>query len=348
MSRTSRRRLGLALRFPLALVLLGVAIRSNREPLHDVLGRRPDLGLFALGLAAYLGGVLLAFLRWYFLVRAVGLPFRLRDAFRLGFIGALFNFVIPGAIGGDFVKAAYLCREQKRKARPIASVIVDRLAGLEGLFLLALVSGWAAWGQLEGPVRRLVTAAAIAVGVTTLILAAAFVPLPGRARGAKRAELAAVGDSYRSRPGVVVLSIAMGFVTHVLNVLAFYAVSLALFPSVPGLAQHLLIVPLVLFTTAIPLPFGALGVTEQVSGRLFALAGSPAGGVAMMAFRLLQLVGAIIGGLVYVDNAAQVRELTAEARRLDRDLLAETDGAGVPPGPSDSAGVPEVSVARPR
>jgi uncharacterized membrane protein YbhN (UPF0104 family) len=339
MSRTSRRRLGLAVRFALALGLLALAIRSNRAQLGDVFGRRPDLGLFALGFAAYLCGVLLAFLRWYWLVRAVALPFRVRDALRLGFIGALFNFVIPGAVGGDFVKAAYLSREQGRTARSIASVIVDRLAGLEGLFLLALVAGWTGWGQLDAPLRRLVTAAAIAMGVTSLVLGLAFVPLPNRSRSKRRAELAAVGASYRSSPAVVVLGVALGCLTHVLNVLAFYAVSRALFPSVPSLADHLLIVPLVLFTTAIPLPFGALGVTEQVSARMFLLADSSGGAVAMMAFRLLQLGGALIGGLVYLANASQVRDLARTAHHLDDALLAEV------PASDPESNVPEGSPA---
>jgi uncharacterized membrane protein YbhN (UPF0104 family) len=326
--------MGLALRFVLALGLLALAIRSNREQLRDVFGRRPDYPLFALGFAAYLSGVLLAFLRWYLLVRAVDLPFRLRDALRLGFIGSLFNFVIPGAIGGDFVRAAYLCREQRRTARPIASVIVDRLAGLEGLFLLALLAGAIGWSGLEPPVRRLVTAAAIATGVTSLILGAAFLPHGRIGRSKRRAELAAVGDSYRARFPVVVVGVAMGCVTHVLNVVAFYAVSRAVFPSIPGLAEHFLIVPLVLFTTAIPLPFGALGVTEQVSSRLFRLADSSGGAVGMMAFRLLQLGGALIGGAVYLANAAQVRELTDTAAHLEEDLVAEEAAASVEAGDS--------------
>lgn len=316
----------------LALGLLAVAVRTNRAQLREVFDRRPDFALFGLGLAAYLAGVLLAFLRWFLLVRAVDLPFRLRDALRLGFIGSLFNFVIPGAIGGDFVKAAYLCREQKRTTRPVASVIVDRLAGLEGLFLLALVAGTLGWGRLEPSVRRLVTAAAIATAATTAVLVIAFLPRRDAGRSRRRAELAAVGDAYRARFPIVLLSVAMGFLTHVLNVVAFYAVSRAVIPGVPSLIDHFLIVPLVLFTTAIPLPFGALGVTEQVSSRLFRLADSSGGAVGMMAFRLLQLVGAMIGGAVYLANAAQVRELTHAAAHLEAGLADDNATApGEPP-----------------
>lgn len=323
MKRVLSGRVGLALKLVLAFGLLAIAIRSNREQLRDVLAHRPDFGLFLLGFVAYFAGLLLAFVRWYLLVRAVELPFRLRDALRLGFIGSLFNFVIPGAIGGDFVRAAYLCREQKRSARPIASVIVDRMAGLEGLFLLALIAGILGWSELEPPVRRLVTAAAIATAVTSAVLVLAFLPRRRVGRSKRRAELAAVGDAYRARFPVVLASIAMGSLTHLLNVVGFYAVSRSIIPSGPGLREHLLIVPLVLFTTAIPLPFGALGVTEQISSRLFRLADSSGGAVGMMAFRLLQLAAALIGSAVYLANAAQVRELRQTAAHLEADLVEE-------------------------
>jgi uncharacterized protein (TIRG00374 family) len=339
---------GTLLRFPariaLGMVLLAVAVCSNREQLQAVFHRRFHVGLFVIAFGLYMGGMLLAYARWYVLVRAVGLPFSLRDATRLGMIGTLFNFVIPGAIGGDFVRAAYLCREQARRTEPIASVVIDRLVGLLGLFLLACVFGTAAWGRFDRGPRRLVIAAWIAAGVTALLLALAFLPSlgrgPGRTTASKkrlarlRSELAAVGHAYRRHFLVVPLGILAGMATHSLNVLAFHVVSQALFPRVPGLTEHFLIVPLVLFSTAVPLPFGGLGVSEHVSGQLFRVASANTGAVAMMGFRVLQLGAALLGGGVYLGNKSQVRELTKTAAHLDEDLLAEgepvTPSSGVP------------------
>ena len=97
-------------------------IAGNRSALADVMSRRPAAAPFAAALALYLGGVILAFLRWYLLVRAQDLPFRLRDAMRLGWIGMLFNIVIPGAVGGDVVKAVVV-RTVKERRRPDGSYI---------------------------------------------------------------------------------------------------------------------------------------------------------------------------------------------------------------------------------
>lgn len=326
----------MALRVGLALGLLAYVLITNREQIAGVLARRPDLRLFGLAFGLYFGGVLLAFLRWFLLVRSLDLPFRLRDAYRLGLIGALFNFVIPGAVGGDFVKAAYLCRMQGKRTGPIASVVVDRIVGLLGLFLLACAAGTLGWSSLDGPVRRLVALAWICAGGTALVLVLGFLPIRLLPRGSKLgAELGAVGAAYRNRFGVVVLGTGMACVTHTLNVLAFAVLGRALFPTVASLTEQFLIVPLVLFSTGVPLPFGALGVSEQVSARLFLLAENTGGAVTMLSFRLLQLGAAILGALVYLANQAQVRELTEAAEHLDEELsepAPDQDGAIVPVG----------------
>lgn len=318
------------LKAALCLGLLALAVWTNRGPLCDVFTRSIDVRLFVLGFAFYAGGMLLAYVRWFLLVRALDLPFRRRDAVRLGLIGSFFSLVIPGAIGGEFVKAAYLCRQQQSHAGPIASVVLNTLVGLVGLFVLAALVGTPSWGTLDGPTRNIVVAAWIATGVVLGVIGLAFVPWRGRGPG-KVSGLAAVGRSYRRRFGVVLLGMVMATATHSLNVLAFYAVSRALFPSVPALAEHFLIVPLVLFSTAIPLPLGALGAAEEVSQALFRLADYSGGGVAMMGFRTLQFGLATIGALVYLANRREVRDLRERARAL------EEEAEGLSPAASPAA-----------
>lgn len=332
-----RRRVGLAVRMGLGFGLLAYVLYANADQFREVGRHGIDLRLVGLAFAMYLAGVLLAFTRWFGLVRALGLPFRLRDALRLGFIGLLFNLVIPGAVGGDVIMAAFLCREQGRKTQPIASVVVNRLIGLLGLFLLALLAGLQAWDRLEPDVRGLVVTAGIATGVTAVILGVAFLPLHriGRKKRTSRlrVELAAAGQAYRTRPLTLLLALGMGMVTHTLNVFAFYTLSRALFPVVPSVASHLLIVPLVLFSTAIPLPFGALGAAEEISANLFRLAGHPGGAVAMIAFRLLQVGGAAIGAVVYLANHAAIDELRREAEARVEAADANGDPVeGITPG----------------
>lgn len=303
--------LGFAIRAALALGLLGLAIQMNRDDIRKVFDREPHPAGFAIAIGLYLSGLLFAYFRWFLLARAVGLRFRYRDAVRLGFIGAMFNFVIPGAVFGNVVQAAFLCRERPEdKPKAIGSVLVNFLAGLIGLFLIAALVGTIGRQQLAPEVRNLVLVAWLAVALSSVAMIAAF-----RRRTSRKGNAGA----FRHHKRLVVVAIVMGMMTHSMTVLAFHATSIALFGAsrVPGLAAHFLIVPLVLFTTAVPLPFGALGVSEQASKGLFGLMHYEGGAVAMLGFRVVMLAGAAIGAVVYMLNSREVRELVnAEEKEL--------------------------------
>ena len=82
--------------------------------------------------------MLLTFVRWWYLVRALDVPCRFADAMRISFWGYLFNLAPLGIVGGDLVKAVMLDHEHPRhRAKAVASVLVDRVIGLYVLFVVA-------------------------------------------------------------------------------------------------------------------------------------------------------------------------------------------------------------------
>src|SRR5271157_5181135 len=85
--------------------------------------------------------------------------------------------------------------------------------------------------------------------------------------------------------------------------------------------QHFLMVPLTLFTMAVPLPFGALGLTEEVGDQLFKLVGHPSGALAMMGLRVVAFGCGLVGTCVYLANLNEVRALTAAAHYLQDQLI---------------------------
>jgi len=309
----------------LALTLLAWTIRKNWPKLQEVWDRSPDWRLLGLALAVYVCALIVTFARWHRLVAALGLPFRFRDAIRLGFIGNVFNLVIPGAVGGDVVKAAFLCREQERKTQAVASMVVDRALGLLGLFVLAGLVGVFVWSSGSVQVRKLIAIAwglsAIgSIGLVVLFSPALYRPvlrlLPESGRLAKVfGELIAMTSAYRERIGVIFVGLAMAMAGHALYVLTFFLANHALFGErAPGLLAHFVVVPLILLCTAVPLPFGAVGVTENWSGTLFLqVLGFDGGVVAMLGFRLVMYLAGLVSVVVYLANLGQVRALRAAA-----------------------------------
>ena len=88
------------------------------------------------------GPVLLGTWRWWLLVTGAGLECGFLKAVRLQLVGFFFNTAMPGAIGGDIVKAIYIVRDQTHqggKTPALLSVILDRVVGLIGLFTMGCI-----------------------------------------------------------------------------------------------------------------------------------------------------------------------------------------------------------------
>jgi uncharacterized membrane protein YbhN (UPF0104 family) len=332
---TRRAKLGLAINatlVALAFGLLGLVIWRNREKIQDVFSHPLDLRLLALAQAIYLIGLVSTFFRWFFLVRVIDPRFTLRAAILLGLIGNVFNLVIPGAVGGDLIKAAYLVRMHIKKTQAIASMVIDRIVGLLGLFILATIAGAFAWPSASGDVAKLIVAAWVATGLGVLVLAVIFGQLitrifPQLGAGHSRlslitSELKEMSTTYRRRLDVVSFCTLMSMGNHSLNVLAFYLVGRMLFPSMTTtLVDHFLMAPLTFFTMAVPLPFGALGLTEGIGEQLFNLVGHPSGSLAMMGFRVLMYGGGLVGACVYLAKLKEVRGLTAAAHQIEEEMI---------------------------
>src|SRR5262249_1875839 len=98
------------------------------------------------------------------------------NAFRLGLIGYYLSTFLPGSIGGDIIKAAQIAREQDRRTVAVATVLIDRVIGLCGLFWLVALVGTVFWGvgYLMDSVQRsagIVALETIVLGAWGLVLA---------------------------------------------------------------------------------------------------------------------------------------------------------------------------------
>ena len=181
----------------------------------------------------------------------------------------------------------------------MASLAIDRALGLLALFVVAGAVGAFACPSADVRVRNLIAFGWMMVACGTIGLAVLFTPplnspFLALVRGWAKLEalfneLIAMASAYRDRLGVIVLALGPAVAGHAMYVGCFYLACKALFgPEAPTLMQHFLVVPLLLFSMAIPMPFGAMGVTEQVSKTLFQnLAGFASGDLAMLGYRAI-------------------------------------------------------------
>src|SRR5262249_5808412 len=151
----------------------------------------------------------------------------------------------------DLVKAAYLGRMHIRRAQAIASMVIDRILGLLGLFVLSAIADLVAWRVAAPSSRWLIMAAWLALVLGLVALASIFAGVLTRPVawwvGSYTARLSTILDelnamsaTYRRRLDVVLAGLGLSILSHALNVLVFFLIGRMLFPvrMTTTLAQH--------------------------------------------------------------------------------------------------------------
>ncbi|HVU87598.1 MAG TPA: lysylphosphatidylglycerol synthase transmembrane domain-containing protein [Pirellulales bacterium] len=346
------------LKFGLSFGILGYLIYDavSDDTFALMMDQPKHWGCFAAAWALGMGATCLTFVRWYYLVRALDLPFTMADAFRLGFLGYLFNFVLLGSVGGDLLKAVYIAREQHgKRAEAVATVVIDRVIGLYVLFLVASVAALVT-GIISTDVeavRILVQATLWCTVIGAIFILALVTPgfTQGRLSGRLR-ELPRVGPlfgrlleairMYRTRPGVLILTSVLSVFVHVLNTIAVYLIARGLPGEVPSLGAHFIIVSLAMLAGAIPLLPAGLGQFEGAMDALYSVVPGGAevppeeGLFVAFGWRAITITIAIVGVIFYIRGRRDVDAAWEEAEHMsdedeaaeDKPLVASEDAKG--------------------
>ena len=275
--------------------------------------------------------------RWYLLVRALDLPFSVRNAYRLSLVGIFYNTFIPGSVGGDLVKAYFIAHAHpERKTRAVASVIADRALGLFGLILVVAVLGGIAWAAgderitANDDLQKIVRIMAVVAGSGGLvflmlglvlhradIFAARLKKIPKL--GNSLAEMWYAVVEYRKRMKVVLIGVVLSAASHFGLVFAFHCASRVFPPANPAtelatLSEHMVIAPIGFIAQAVPITPGGVGVAEGVFAWLYKLSGRPEtrGIIARLSLRLVEWLIALSGYIVYLRMRSEVREIQHE------------------------------------
>jgi uncharacterized membrane protein YbhN (UPF0104 family) len=275
----------------------------------------------------------LQIVRWYLLVRSLNIPFKLWRAFQLGFLGLFGNAFLPGAVGGDFLKAYFLAKDSPgQRTRAVSTVLMDRGLGLFGMILFAAVMGSIGWAnddphilanaELQWMVK--VTAAIAGGGILGFLLLG-FLPQRHVDRladwlrmlpkvGAVIANLWYAVWEFRQHMRVMGYGMALSAAAHFALVFTFHFAAQVFPPENPEtdlatLPELMVIAPIGFAAQVLPLAPGGVGVGEAAFAGLYRLADRPEsrGVIARLAMRIAEWVLALAAWIVYFRMRKELR-----------------------------------------
>lgn len=172
MMRKAKRFFWLALAFT-ALAFLAYSI--PQEAFHEAMSKTNLMWLISGTTVFFISQGLLA-TRWLLLLRSQQIHISLFQAIKLTYLGLFYNNIMPGAVGGDILRAWYITRhcEEHSHVEAAVSVFVDRLVALLGIILVAVMASFVVGSEIAYAgiqIRWIVWAIFLsAIGVLALLM----------------------------------------------------------------------------------------------------------------------------------------------------------------------------------
>ena len=311
----------------------------------------------ALAVACLMIQLTLTIIRWYFLLRCVGIRLPFREIFSLGMQGQFFSLFIPaGSVGGDLIKAGILAKRSPggEKFNGVFSILVDRLCGLTALMLFTLLGCGVFYPVIRTFPAELrigvYTAMILCAGVLCATAAVFFHDILYRIPIMKK--LLSLLDRFSG-----------GSFTRAADAIALYrkswkhllgwigATTFVFFPFLAaalwflgiGVCGRRLPVSLCLLASnlsqtaaAVPLTNGGIGVRDAVAARIFTAGGVAAEQAALipLLFTLSMLVVSLFGSVFFVFDSFLCNRKEKEACKMTDAGYNKQDGpasGAVPP-----------------
>jgi uncharacterized membrane protein YbhN (UPF0104 family) len=314
-----------------AIGVMGWLFQGHRDAITQIAQGPKSWGYLGLAIILILGASLLTFLRWWILVRAQQFDFSLKQAVRLGFVGLVSNSIAPGAVGGDIVKAILMARDQpQRRTSAVATVVLDRILGMLGLFIVGALTTLVPSGALDHPdlqpVRWLMWGGSL-VGLVSLglmlwprLTQLAWVqqverlPRVGHLAG----ELIRGVGLYQSQPAAVWKAVLLSLVAHSMLITGFWLCACWMRQAwTPDLATHFFFLPTAeLFGAFVPVPAG-MGALEGAVQWFYERvrpesvaeeAAGAAGFLAALAFRIVTIGISALGAGYYLASRTEIAQ----------------------------------------
>ncbi len=255
-------------------------------------------------------------LRWYYLMRPLGISMTALRAFVLNMVGMFYSTFMPGSTGGDLVKAYYASKQTVNRTRAVMSVLVDRAIGLLSLILLGgfmATVQYAIAADKADAVAQSSLKVAILCGTILLSTAAGLVlfftpwtrrwlgldlllsKLPMQQQVQRAIEVMAI---YRQHKFLAAAALIGTLPVHATVVLSAMLAGMAFDLPLPP-AYYFVAVPVIVLVGSIPISPQGAGVMEFFAIRLTERHGATIAQafILTMSIRLVQVFWNLLGGL---------------------------------------------------
>lgn len=300
------------LRTGIGVALISILLwRTDLGSIGRALAEAP-LGRILLGTLFMLGLVVVSGFRWRVFLRRLEVHLSIPTTIRLTFVGSFFNAFLPTGVGGDAYKALRLRSPDTSLSTAFASVLLDRITGIEALAALGLAA------VVLGSESGAVTVVAAAVGLSVLVVGVLLLLVgdailgrgPSRWFGLRpplRRTLRAVVMAARD-PRTIGWGMLGGFVAQLFGLAAHGSMAWALGLNVP---LTVLTLGLLIATVAASAPVTVNGVGVREAAWVWILGSYGIGSGRALAFALLvlamNLAASAIGGIVYAVAGGDVK-----------------------------------------
>jgi uncharacterized protein (TIRG00374 family) len=290
--------------------------------------------------------------RWRILLKVQGIRITFLESLRLTYIGWFFNCYLPGATGGDFVKAYYIARQTHQKAEAVTVVFLDRFIGVISLCILGGLAVAVSLGdeRLRVPQAILAVLLALTAVGTLVFYSRRMRRLVRLDRLISRLPLGRVAERvdrsvfvYRYHKRAVLAAVGCGWLAQAASVLATWFIATGL-GSHAAWYHYFVAMPVIwVVWSVVPVP-GGVGVAEGLAQEFFGPAAVAAAGetvplaeaaslalAMMLCFRLVQIIVSLPGAVLYLTRR------TGVSPRHMRQELEQGEAVGAPASDSDHA-----------
>lgn len=255
--------------------------------------------------------------RWQILLKVRHFQVTFSQANKLYLIGGFFNYALPGAVGGDVVKAYYLVRDYpKRRMEAVLTVVIDRLLGLYCTLAVAVAAIAMDWRVVmqNNTLKALAVSTVAAFLFMTAFWITAFskrvknlisieVWLQKLPLGMSLARAYKAAQAYGEYHGTFAFCLLLSFTALLVSILFMMMVGMVVGETEISLATYLFCVPLGFIASSLPISPAGIGVGQLAFLVLFQMHSgktSTIGQTAITAFQAALFAWGLVGAVLYL------------------------------------------------